>query len=77
MWARQSFTGLHIWDMRTTCAGYSKGRPAICESLNVSGFGGRILDSPTFHVSPFTVPGKRCENEAWGKVRLGASGSGG
>ena len=25
------------------------------ETLNVNGFGGRALDSPTFHVSPFTV----------------------
>ena len=50
MWARQSFTGLHIWNRRTTCAGYSTGRPAICESFNVRGFGGRTLDSPTFHV---------------------------
>jgi len=66
MWARQSFTGLHLWDMRTTCAGYSKGRPAICESLNVRGFGGRTLDSPTFHHLRFlgndarTRHGARC-----------------
>ena len=57
MWARQSFTGLHIWNMRTTCTGYSTGRPAICESLHVRGFGGRTLDSSTFYVSRFTIYG--------------------
>ena len=70
MWARQSFTGLHIWNMRTTCAGYSTGRPAICESFNVRGFGGRTLDSSTFYVSRFTIYG------SWETMRERGMGQG-